>query len=115
MVAVSDARLVTVAGVVLGALAVVASLSPEADRVVTILVLALLGAGVVAGAIAYRVHVLRIRRAIEARGTTILRRVDVPERRRPACRATSARLRRRRISGRRRRLRDRRPRPSAPG
>jgi hypothetical protein len=68
---------------------VVSSISPEADVVVTAIVLTLLGLGAMAGAVTYRVHVLRTRRDIEqGRGMrwTVERRA--PQRtRQPVCRA----------------------------
>jgi hypothetical protein len=65
-------------------LAVVSSLGPEADEVVTDVVLGLFGAGAAACGVGYRVHVLRVRREIERDGTS-LRKVSDPPHRRPVC------------------------------
>lgn len=76
--------------VVAGGLAVLSSTGPEGDRVATTVVLCVLSTGVAACVAGYRVHVLHIRRDIEARearGQSFLRRVDPPPTavRRPAC------------------------------
>ena len=70
--------------VVAGGLAVLGSTGPEGDRVATTVVLCVLSTGVAACVAGYRMHVLHIRRDIEARearGESLLRRVEPPPRR----------------------------------
>jgi glycosyltransferase involved in cell wall biosynthesis len=75
----------TIAAVFCG-LAVISSLSPEADAVVTTVVVVGLGLGAPAGIAGYRVQVRRIRRDIEAGRGTVLKREYPPPPRRPVCR-----------------------------
>lgn len=72
----------TTGGTVLaGGLAVLSSTGPEGDAVATTVVLCLLSTGAAACVAGYRVHVLHIRRDIEARearGESVLHRVEPP-------------------------------------
>lgn len=77
----AEVRRITGGTVVAGGLAVLSSTGPEGDRVATTVVLCVLSTGVAACVAGYRVHVLHIRRDIEARearGESLLRRVDPP-------------------------------------
>ena len=75
--------------VVAGGLAVLSSTGPEGDAVATTVVICVLSTGAAACVAGYRMHVLHIRRDIEARearGVSFLRRVDPPPAvRRPVC------------------------------
>lgn len=73
--------------VLAGGLAVLSSTGPEGDAVATTVVLCVLSTGAAACVAGYRVHVLHIRRDIEARearGESLLRRVE-PSPRRAVC------------------------------
>lgn len=81
-----EADTLTLGAAVVCGLAVLSSLSPEADAVVTTVVVILLGLGVLAGIAGYRVHVRRIRRDIEAGRGMVMKREYPPPPRRPVCR-----------------------------
>ena len=88
----SEVRWITGGAAVVCGLAVVSSTGPAGEDVATTVVLVVLGGGAVACLVGYRVHVLRIRRDIErreARGESLLRRVQPPPSppppRRPVC------------------------------
>jgi hypothetical protein len=101
----AEVRWITGGAVVVGGLAVVSSTGPAGEGFATTVALVVLGGGVVACLVGHRVHVLRIRRDIEereARGESLLRRVEPPPPsppRRPVCPAAQ---RSRRPAGHRR-------------
>ncbi len=102
----AEVRWITGGAAVVCGLAVVSSTGPAGEEFATTVVLVVLGTGVVAGLVGYRVHVLRIRRDIEereARGESLLRRVEPPPPSRPRRPVCSAAQRGRRPAARRRR------------
>jgi hypothetical protein len=83
----AEVRRITGGTVLAGGLAVLSGTGPEGDRVATTVVLCVLSTGVAACVAGYRVHVLHIRRDIEARearGVSLLRQVE-PRPRRAVC------------------------------